>query len=175
MKEINGTIKEYIQSLLIAGILAFIIITFVAQSFVVEGSSMEPNLHNGERLFVNKFIYRFKNPDRFDIVVLTPEIKTNVKFIKRVIGLPGETIAIKNSKIYINGNQLKENNIIKEKMNMREVYFPETKIPIDHVFVMGDNRNNSLDSTEFGPIAIDSISGEAFWIYWPLSEMKIIN
>ena len=166
---------EFIKSLLIAGVLAFFIITFIAQSFVVKGSSMEPNFHNGERLFVNKFIYNFKNIERFDIVVFTPKINKKVKYIKRVIGLPGETISIRNNTILINGKPLKNNNKIKEKMNMNKVYFPKTKIPKNHVFVMGDNRNNSLDSTEFGPISINSISGEAFWVYWPITKMRFIN
>ena len=104
----RGDIKEFFQSLLIAGILAIFIITFVAQSFIVDGKSMYPTLNHGERLFVNKFIYRFRPPERFEIIIFTPNGQPDSKFIKRVIGLPGETVFIKDGITYIDGQPLKE-------------------------------------------------------------------
>ena len=137
---------------------------------------MEPNFHNGERLFINKFIYDFRNIQRYDVVVLTPPNHSKTKYIKRVIGLPGETISIKNNNIYINNKLLeKDKNIINEKMKLSQVYFPPTKIPNNHIFVLGDNRNNSMDSTEFGTIKINSVAGKVFWIYWPLNNIRFIN
>ena len=167
-------VKEFFQSLIIAGILAFFIITFVAQSFVVDGQSMEPTLHDGERLFVNKFIYRFHSPERLDIIVFTPHGAPNNKFIKRVIGLPGETIYIRDGVTYINGKPLKED-FINETMLGN---FGPFQVPDNKVFVMGDNRNHSADSripSYVGYVDYKSISGKAFWVYWPLNKMHLIQ
>ncbi|MFW6035901.1 MAG: signal peptidase I [Halothermotrichaceae bacterium] len=169
-------VKEFIQSLIIAGILAFFIITFVAQSFVVDGASMEPTLHDGERLFVNKFIYRFHPPERDDIIVFTPHGRPGVKFIKRVIGLPGETVRVYNGKTYVDGKPLSEN-FINEPMDSYRNFGPE-RVPENKVFVMGDNRNKSTDSrikNIVGYVDYSSISGKAFWVYWPLGNMRILK
>jgi len=170
----SGDIKEFFQSLIIAGILAFLIITFVAQSFVVDGQSMEPTLHDGERLFVNKFIYRFHPPERYDIIVFTPRGAPNNKFIKRVIGLPGETIYIREGVTYVDGNPLVEDFINEDMIGK----FGPFQVPNNKVFVMGDNRNHSADSripSYVGYVDYRSISGKAFWVYWPLNKMRVIN
>lgn len=170
----NGDIKEFIQSLIIAGILAFFIITFVAQSFIVDGQSMYPTLNDGERLFVNKFIYRFHPPKRFDIIVFTPNGQPDSKFIKRVIGLPGETVFIKDGITYIDGQPLKEK-YLNEKMLGDFGPYP---VGEDEVFVMGDNRNHSADSripSYVGNVKYRTISGKAFWVYWPIKRMRIIK
>lgn len=170
----SGDIKEFFQSLIIAGILAFFIITFVAQSFVVDGQSMYPTLRDGERLFVNKFIYRFHQPERFDIIVFTPHGQPNSKFIKRVIGLPGETVYIRDGITYIDGKPLKE-----EYLNELMIGdFGPYPIRENEVFVMGDNRNHSADSripSYVGNVKYSSISGKAFWVYWPLNRMRVIK
>ncbi|ACL69977.1 signal peptidase I [Halothermothrix orenii] len=164
-------IKEFFQSFVIAAILAFFIITFIAQSFVVDGESMEPTLHDGERLFVNKFIYRFHPPERYDIVVFRPYQGQSKRFIKRVIGLPGETIFIRDGVTYINGEPLKEDFI---NGPMRRKFGP-FYVPENSVFVMGDNRNNSMDSRHFGCVPFESIEGRAFWVYWPVTKMRLIG
>ncbi|HLV10121.1 MAG TPA: signal peptidase I [Halanaerobiales bacterium] len=170
----RADVKEFIQSLVIAGILAFFIITFVAQSFVVDGQSMEPTLYNGERLFVNKFIYRFHPPERYDIIVFTPRGAPGNKFIKRVIGLPGETIVIRDGVTYVDGKALQEDYLNEA---MQADYGPY-EIPENSVFVMGDNRNHSADSRILpyvGYVEYSSISGKAFWLYWPLNRIRIIK
>jgi signal peptidase I len=169
----SGDIKEFLQSLVIAAVLAFFIITFVAQSFVVDGRSMEPTLHNGERLFVNKFIYRFHPPERGDIIVFTPQGAPKKKYIKRVIGLPGETVSFKDGQTYINGEPIAES-YINEPVDQETGTY---QIPQESVFVMGDNRNHSADSrfSIVGYVDYNSISGKAFWIYWPLTNMRVIN
>lgn len=170
----KGDIKEFIQSLVIAGVLAFFIITFVAQSFIVDGKSMDPTLSNGERLFVNKFIYRFREPERMDIIVFSPKGAPSKKYIKRVIGLPGETIYIRDGVTYIDGEPLAEE-FINEAMRSD---FPPYKIPEESVFVMGDNRNHSADSryaSMVGAVEYDAIDGKAFWVYWPLNMMRILD
>ena len=170
----SSEIKEFLQSLAIAAILAFFIITFIAQSFVVDGRSMEPTLHNGERLFVNKFIYRFHPPQRGDIIVFTPRGAPDKKYIKRVIGLPGDTVYIHDGLTYINGEPLKETYLNEE---MRGEFGP-FQVPPESVFVMGDNRNHSADSryqSIVGYVDYDSISGKAFWVYWPINKMRVID
>lgn len=164
--------KEFFQSLLIAAVLAIFIMTFVAQSFVVDGRSMHPTLVDGERLFVNKFIYRFQSPQRGDIIVFTPSGASRGKFIKRVIGLPGETVTIRDGVTYIDGKPLQEDYL---EDDMRKSYGPYP-VPENSVFVMGDNRNNSKDSRHsVGFVDYEQISGRAFWVYWPLTKMRVIE
>ena len=183
--------KEFVESLLIAGVLAFFIITFIVQSFVVSGSSMEPTLHNKERLFVNKFIYYFQSPQRGDIVVLNPKGDTR-DYIKRVIGLPGDKVEIIGGKLYINGKAVKEDYIKEDYMKtfQYEYYLPQKDIykihdtagpynvPKEHVLVLGDNRNHSSDSRRIeivGYVSYDQIKGKAFWVYWPLTKMRVLK
>ncbi|MFO7819412.1 MAG: signal peptidase I [Halanaerobacter sp.] len=184
-------IKEFIESLLIAGVLAFFIITFIVQSFVVSGSSMAPTLHNGERLFVNKFIYYFQQPKRGDIVVLKPEEDAR-DYIKRVVGLPGDKVEIIGGSLYVNGEEIKEDYIKEDYIETHkyEYYLPEKDnykthntagpyhVPEEHVLVLGDNRNHSSDSRRIevvGYVPYDQIKGKAFWVYWPLTGMRVLE
>jgi len=172
----KSDIKEFIQSLIIAGVLAFLIITFVAQSFVVEGSSMESTLENGERLIANKLVYRFRDPERGEIVVFTPRGASDQRYIKRVIGLPGDTVYIQDSQVYVNGEPLEEDYI---KEEMREIGDSGPfEVPDDEFFVLGDNRNHSADSRFPGLVGYverDKIHGKAFWVFWPLNEMRVLD
>jgi len=172
----KGDIKEFIQSLVIAGVLAFLIITFVAQSFVVEGSSMQQTLDNGERLIANKLIYRFRDPQRGEIVVFTPQGASDQRYIKRIIGLPGDTVYIRNGQVYVNGEPLEEDYI---KEDMRDIGDSGPfEIPEGEYFVLGDNRNHSADSRFPGLVGYvdrDSIHGKAFWVFWPLGEMRVLE
>ena len=167
-------IREFIESLLIASVIAFFLIVFVVQSFVVSGQSMYPTLQNGERLMVNKFIYDFQPPERGDIVIFEPKGDPDRKYIKRVIGLPGDKLVIDNGVLYINGKRVRED-YIKEKMVGDDgPYF----VPDKHVFVMGDNRLHSTDSRverAVGYVPYDDIVGQAFWVYWPVFRMRVID
>lgn len=168
------TIREIIESVVIAGVLAFFIITFIIQSFIVQGHSMEDTLHDGERLFVNKFIYYFQPPERGDIIVLEPKGGSGSKYIKRVIGLPGDTVEIVAGNLYVNEHRIKEDYILEPMYGN----FGPYEVPKEHVFVMGDNRNHSSDSrmtSLVGYVPYDAISGRAFWVYWPLTNMRIID
>lgn len=169
----NSELREWAEAIIIAIVLTFFIITFVAQSFVVEGRSMLPTLKDGERLFINKFIYRFKGPERGDIIVFEPQGAPGKRYIKRVIGLPGETVYIKDYKVYINGEPLEEDYILEPAYSN---YGP-FEVPAGHVFVLGDNRNNSTDSRYpiVGYVEYDRISGEAFWVYWPINRARILH
>ncbi|MGM0419896.1 MAG: signal peptidase I [Bacillota bacterium] len=172
----SGDIKEFLQSLIIAGVLAFLIITFVAQSFVVEGSSMENTLQNGERLIANKIVYRFREPERGEIVVFTPKGAQDRRYIKRIIGLPGDNIYIREGQVYINGEAIEEDYI---KEPMRDIGSSGPfEVPEDSYFVLGDNRNHSADSrfeSLVGYVDEDSIHGKAFWVFWPLNNMRLLQ
>ncbi|AZR73106.1 signal peptidase I [Anoxybacter fermentans] len=171
----KSQVREFFESIIIAGVLAFFIITFVVQSFVVQGHSMYPSLHDGERLFVNKFIYRFTEPKRGDIIVFSPKGEPGKKYIKRVIGLPGDHIEItKDGSVIVNGQIIKED-YINEKARYGIGHYT---VPEKHVFVLGDNRNHSSDSRDIirvGYVSYKSISGKAFWVYWPLNRIRILR
>lgn len=162
---------DWIETISIALIVAFLIRSFLFQPYRVQMGSMLPTLHENDLIIVNKLNYRFNEPDRGDIVVFHPPNGSNVFYVKRVIGLPGETIEIKNGEILINGIPLNEDYL---NITTPGIYGPVT-LNDDEYFVMGDHRNNSLDSREFGPISKKSIVGKASLILWPLSEFAVIS
>ena len=155
----------------------WLVITFVGQRTEVEGASMENTLHNGDNLIVDKLSYRFHDPERFDIIVFPFQFQDNTYYIKRIIGLPGETVQIMDDgSIYINGEKLEENYGM-------EVIKPETigraaepiELGDDEYFVMGDNRNNSSDSRTdmVGNITRENIIGKAWLRIWPVSDFGV--
>ena len=152
-------------------VVSWLIITFVTQRTEVQGSSMEPHLHNGENIMVDKLSYRFHDPERFDIIVFRYLYKKNTFYIKRVIGLPGETVQIADGVIYINGEPLEEDYGLEEITNPGRALEPIT-LGEDEYFVLGDNRNGSSDSrmTDVGNITRKQIVGKASLIIWPFSE-----
>ena len=157
----------------------WLVITFVGQRTEVEGASMENTLHNGDNLIVDKLSYRFHDPERFDIIVFPFQFQDNTYYIKRIIGVPGETVQIMDDgSIYINGEKLEENYGM-------EVIKPETigraaepiELGDDEYFVMGDNRNNSSDSRTdmVGNIKRENIIGKAWLRIWPVSDFGILQ
>jgi len=159
----------------VALLVAFLVRTFVLAHFVVDGHSMDTTLHDGDRVFVNKLSYRLHDPHRGDVVVLH-EINggTDRDLIKRVIGLEGETIEVRNCVVLIDGRVLEEPYLDPQLVtpgNCGGDYGPMA-VPDDHVFVMGDNRAGSQDSRSdaVGPIDIDDIVGRAFVVFWPISH-----
>mgnify|MGYP000968448142 CR=1 FL=1 len=173
MKEI---ILDYLVTFAIAIVLAAFIMTFVVQSYVVDGPSMQPTLYTGERLLVNKFIYRFKEPERGDVIVFRPPGElSNRKFIKRVIGVAGDIINIEDGIVYVNNEPVPDEYAFEK---IRSSWFPVNfplKVPEGHIFVLGDNRNNSKDSRHIGPIPLKNVTGEAFFLYWPLTKGGLIH
>ncbi len=159
------------KTVALAALIALFTVQFLVQPTIVEGNSMEPVVSSGERLLVNKVIYRFSPPERGDIVVLKTG-KDNPEYLKRIVGLPGEEIEIRRGLTYVNGEILDEP-YLKERM-MGE-YGPYS-IPEGNVFVLGDNRNNSLDSRSpsLGFISLDQISGRADFVFWPLFDAKVL-
>lgn len=165
------TLKEVLETIVPAVVIALLINLFLAQATRVYGQSMEPNLHTDQRLVVEKVSYNFHAPRRDDIVVLKVREDSQELLIKRVIGLPGETIRISNGVVYINGEPFEEPYLASPT---RGDYGP-IEVPPLHVFVLGDNRNASNDSRSFGPIPLDNIIGRAWLSYWPLEQIGIVE
>lgn len=168
---ISSEIKEWVISLITAAILAFLIQSFVIQPYQVEGPSMLPTLVQGERVMVNKFIYRLHPPQKGDIIVFHYD-RTNQDFIKRVIAQAGDTVEVRNQQVYVNGQQLNEPYILEPT---RGVYRQAT-IPPGHLFVMGDDRNNSEDSRfSVGFLPLEAVKGQAVLRFWPLNKFTLFN
>jgi signal peptidase I len=170
-KKVRKEIIDWVQTLSIALIIAFLIRNYVFQPYRVQMGSMMPTLQENNLIIVNKLIYRFNSPKRGDIVVFHPPNNPSVFYIKRVIALPGDTIEINNGEVMINGVTLKESYL---SIVTPGIYGPKTIIK-DEYFLMGDHRNNSLDSREFGPIKIKSIIGRATLVLWPPKAFTILH
>ena len=165
MKKKSST-RELVESIIIALVLALIIRTFVVQAFKIPSGSMLNTLLIGDQILVNKFIYKFKEPQRGDIIVFKFPGDERKDFVKRLIGLSGEKIEVVNNQVYINDRPLKEPyTIFQGPPGARENYGPRI-IPKGYLFVMGDNRNNSSDSREWGFLDKRKLRGKAFMIYW---------
>ncbi|MCE5257837.1 MAG: signal peptidase I [Chloroflexi bacterium] len=164
-------LREFLEALIPALIIVFIINAFIAQATRVEGDSMLPNIHNNERLIIEKISYYLHSPARRDIIVIKPLQPGTEPLIKRVIGLPGETIAVHDGKVYINDQPLDEPYLVQQTYGLMS---PQL-IPEGYVFVMGDNRSASNDSRSFGPVPMQDIIGRAWLRYWPFSTAQLIN
>ena len=180
----KGVFREYSEAIIIAIILAIFIRTFVVQAFKIPSGSMEPTLLIGDHILVNKFIYGIKipfsqktlfpvsKPKHDDMIVFIYPVDKSKDFIKRVIGLPGDTIEIFDRKILINGKPYKDsygyysNRKKDPRHSLEEAHYGPIHVPENHLFVMGDNRYNSYDSRFWGYVPLKSVKGKAFIIYW---------
>ncbi len=167
---------SFIQSIVITILLAFLLRVFVVQPFVVDGSSMEPNFHNGQYIIIDKLSYRFRDVKRGEVVVLHPPVATSENYIKRVIGLPGETVEVKDGEVFINTTKLDEPYLGSEQHNTTPF---NTDKPVtlgtDEYFVMGDNREHSSDSRDWGKLNKSAIEGRTWFIVFPLSDFSFIR
>ncbi len=172
----ENTWAELIKTLITAVILAFGIRTFVAEARYIPSSSMEPTLQINDRLIIEKITYRFQSPDRGDIVVFNPTDALKAKdfhdaFIKRIIGLPGDVVEVKQGQVFCNGTLLTED-YIDQPPNYE--YGPVT-VPPDQYLVLGDNRNNSYDSHYWGFVPQEKLIGKAFVRFWPLPRLGVLT
>lgn len=167
---------ETLRTVVLVLLTAFIIRVFIMQPFLVQGASMEPTLTNSEYLIVEKVAYKFRQPERGEIVVFRAPVNWTENYIKRVIALPGETIKIEDSKIFINNKVLEESYIESSGVSFDNPdYSLELTLGEDEYFVIGDNRNHSSDSRSWGPLPRQNIIGRAFIAIFPLDFFGIIN
>lgn len=183
-------IIEWIKALVIAVVLVFVIRQFLFSPYIVDGSSMKPNFETGERLIVNKIIYTFKEPQFGDVVVFNVP-QQGRKFVKRVIGVPGDVVKLEGDELFINGEKVDEPYIADAIAAAREqggLYngtglhynFPndanmETTVPEGSIFALGDNRSDSQDSRAIGFVDEKEIVGRADVIFWPLNKIEFIK
>ncbi|MBM7644529.1 signal peptidase I [Scopulibacillus daqui] len=176
-------IPQWLKVLGVTVIAAIMIRTFLFSSYVVEGKSMMPNLQDGNRLIVNKIDYNISKPHRFDVVIFHAD-KTK-DYVKRVIGLPGDKIAYKNDVLYINGKPVNEPYLkpykdklitgqLTEDFTLKE-YTGHSTVPKGKLWVMGDNRQKSVDSRQFGFVDMDKVVGKVNIRFWPLSKFDLIH
>lgn len=163
--------REWTETLLTTLLIFLFVESFVVQGFKVYGSCMEPNLYTGERLLGNKLVYHLDSVHRGDIVVFRPPHRPDTPFIKRVIGLPGEILEIRDNVVYINGHALREPYLHNAWHDNR----PAERIPPGRVFVMGDNRDNSSDSRSWGDLPLENVQAKAWLRYWPLARAEILH
>jgi signal peptidase I len=169
----SGGALEYLVILLVSFALVFgFVRPFVMEAFWIPSGSMIPTLEIGDRVLVNKFIYRFTEPKRGDIIVFESVDNPDEDLIKRVVGLPGDTIAVRRGHLLLNGERQRES-YVNKKLPDRSFY-AKTRVPKGHVFVMGDNRGNSADSRVFGPLPEKNIEGEAFLRFWPPHRIGLL-
>jgi signal peptidase I len=161
-------VGEVLQTLVVAAVI-FLGVNLVTARIRVEGSSMEPSLHDTELVVVNRLAYRWGEPERGDIVVFRFPLDPERRFIKRIVGLPGEYVVIHDGQVVIDGVPLDEPYIAAPPR-----YSGEWEIQPGQVFVLGDNRNNSSDSQTWGPLPIGQLIGRAVLVYWPPPEMGLI-
>ena len=177
--DVKREVLSWVFYLVFVVALTYVIITFVGQRTVVDGRSMNPTLNDGDNLIVEKLSYRFSDPKRFDVIVFPPQGAPNEHYIKRIIGLPGETVRIdEEGTIYINGEVLEED----AEYGFETIQDPgraieEITLAEDEYFVLGDNRNNSTDSRteKVGNVKRSTITGRAWLRIWPLSDFGVLK
>lgn len=174
VKEIRNFVKEMLVIVVTAFILAMLLRTFVIEGRIIPSGSMLPTLQLQDRVLVTKFNYHFKDIERGDIVVFKPPeaLGTDQDYIKRVIGLPGDKVEIKEGNVFINGKSLNEPYLME---SFYYEYGPVT-VPEDSLLVLGDNRNYSFDSHLWNAwLTTDHVKGKAFMVYWPIKHINLLE
>jgi signal peptidase I len=172
--EILDFFKEILQTVILALLIVLPIRLFIFQPFIVKGQSMEPNFEDGDYLIIDEITYRFREPKRGEVVVFKNPMNEHQRFIKRIVGLPGETVEISDGKIFISNGEKK---VLNEPYLNSSFTTGEIQITLgkDEYFVLGDNRQFSLDSRRFGPIRKKEIVGRVFLRLWPIYSFAKIE
>ncbi|MBI5620408.1 signal peptidase I [Candidatus Gottesmanbacteria bacterium] len=178
VKHLFSVFFDFLQGIVVILAIMVMIYLFIMSPQEINGASMEPNFHNGEYILTNKIEYKFKDPKRGDVVIFKSPRNKDIDYIKRVIGEPGDRVALKAGSYYVNGTKLDESYLstgtyISGGNFLREG--GEITVPTGRYFVSGDNRGHSSDSREFGPIPKEDFIGKAFLRYWPFSEAGLIQ
>jgi len=172
---ISQFLLSFLETVVVALVISVVLYLFIMTPHEVIGNSMHPTYKNGEMLTANKIVYRFSDPQRGDVIIF--KYSDTQDFIKRVIGLPGDTVMLKDGHIYINDKLLDESKYLSDSIYTSGGNFlkegASTTVPEGEYFVCGDNRPHSSDSREFGPIKIENIKGKAWIVYFPFSEFRI--
>lgn len=173
MSSLGEEAKDWVISIVVAVVLAFFIRQFIVELYIVDGPSMRPTLQSQERLVVNKFIYRFRAPEKGEVLVFRYPRDPGRDFIKRVIATPGDTIEIRSGHVFVNDQLLNEPYIL----DTTRSEYPKATVPEGTIFVMGDNRNNSEDSrfADVGFVPYELIKGKAMMVFWPVSQFKTLE
>jgi len=170
IKAVIDFVMDILETIVFIGSFFIVIYLFIMQPNQVKGASMEPTFHTGDYILTSKITYKFRQPKRGDVIVLHSPKNPDIEYIKRIIGLPGDTVLINNGQVLINNIPLKES-YISALTNLWEGGYIKEGIPLtvpeNYLFIMGDNRPRSSDSREFGPIPIDSVIGVVFYRYYP--------
>lgn len=179
VRAVHAFFVDTIQTILLAAGIFFIVYFFILRPFQVSGLSMYPTLHDNEHVFTNIIGLRFAEPRRGDIIVFKAPTEKNRDFIKRVIGLPGEKVSLQSGNVYINNKRLDEREYLDENVMTPDGKFlnegKEVKVPQGDYFVMGDNRDASSDSRDWGLLDKKEIKGVAFFVYLPIQRIRFLK
>ncbi len=172
MSSLGEDAKDWVVSIIVAVVMAMLIRTFIVELYIVDGPSMRPTLEHEERLVVNKFIYHLRDPAKGEVLIFRYPRDPSRDFIKRVIATAGDTIEIKEGRVYVNDQMLNEDYILEKT----RTEYPKVTIPDGTIFVMGDNRNNSDDSrfADVGFVPLELIKGKAVVVFWPIDKMQTL-
>jgi signal peptidase I len=165
----SPVLRVWVRDLVISIAVSAFIILFLYQPVKVEGTSMLPGLQDQERIFINKFVYRFEAIERGDVVVFRYPRDPSKSYIKRVIGLPGESVLIERGQVYVNGEALPESYVPREYLDRHS--YRAVVVPDGCYYLLGDHRSMSSDSREFGPVDSQYIYGKAVFVYWPMEKV----
>lgn len=170
-EEPHGLLRSVVQLVVVVAVafgLAMLVQAFIVKPFTVHQSSMEPTLADGDRILINRLSYSLREPERGDVVVFHSPLDDSQDLVKRVVGIPGDTISVRDGDLYVNGAAVDEPYLLQRGFRGG---LTEALVPLGTVFVLGDNRDESGDSRIFGPISVESIVGCAFAVYWPLGHV----
>lgn len=165
--------KGWLKDIILAVVIAFLMVVFLYQPVKVEGTSMQPELLDQERIFVNKFVYHFEEIHRGDIAVFWYPKDPSKSFIKRVVGVPGDVVSIREGQVYINGQLLEERYVPQGYQDMDS--YPTVRVKEGHYYVLGDHRNASNDSRSWGLVPRKYIYGKAVFRYWPVEKAGFLE
>jgi len=174
IKRAVAAVFDFLQGIVVVLALLVMVYLFIMSPQEINGASMEPNFHNGEYILTNKILYKFREPTRGDVIIFKSPANKEVDYIKRIIGLPGDTVSLKNNTFYVNNQIVVEPYLAPGTPIFGGSYLGEGQsivVPPGTFFLAGDNRSHSSDSREFGPIAQEDFIGTAIFRYWPFSQL----
>ena len=168
-------LRDTLETVIVAVVLALVIRTFVVEPFVVDGFSMQNTLQNHERLLVNKLTMYFNPLHYGEIIVFQPPLAGQGDYVKRVIATGGQTVSMVNGQVYVNGKKMPQPFLHWHGVSTEDSWnMPPFKVPKGDIFVLGDHRAASEDSRFFGPVKVSAVQGVAFWVIWPLKDFGAI-